>query len=219
MHFTFARKTRLPTIKDRYSYRLGQAIPNPDLLEERANNWEAGITHLLGRRTFFEASLFRSDVSNSTQRFFVQPNVFQLRNLGEARHLGGELAIRSALTPQLNLQANYTYLSRRNMTNPGLPMVDTPRHKTYGALTYQPDPRVNLLADLRYEGGRYYQNDGGRFGRASNYAVAGFGGSVRLYRQIELQAGMQNAFDRNFILVDGYPEAGRTVYVNLRYRF
>jgi outer membrane cobalamin receptor len=36
---------------------------------------------------------------------------------------------------------------------------------------------------------------------------------------MELQAGMQNAFDRNFILADGYPEAGRTVHVNLRYRF
>lgn len=218
-HFTFARKTRLPTMKDRYSYRLGQAIPNPDLLEERTNNWEAGITHLLGRRTFLEAGLFRSDVSNSTQRFFVQPNVYQLRNLGEARFLGGEMGARSALTTQLNLQVNYTYLSRRNMTNPGLPMIDTPRHKTYGALTCQLGPRVSLLADLRYEGGRYYQNDGGRFGRASNYAVTGFGGSARLYRQVELQAGIQNAFDRNFILVDGYPEAGRTMHVNLRYRF
>lgn len=219
LHFTFAHKTRLPTIKDRYSYRLGQAIPNPDLLEERANNWEAGITHVLGRRTFFEANLFRSVVSNSTQRFYVQPNVYQLRNLGESRFLGGELEIRRALTAQLHLQANYTYLSRRNMSNPALPTIDTPRHKTYGALTYQLGPRVSLLADLRYEGGRYYQNDGGRFGRASNYAVAGFGGSARLYRQIELQAGIQNAFDRNFFLVDGYPEAGRTASVNLRYRF
>lgn len=38
LRFIFARKGRLPTIKDRYSYRLGQAIPNPDLRSERANN-------------------------------------------------------------------------------------------------------------------------------------------------------------------------------------
>jgi iron complex outermembrane receptor protein len=219
LHFSFARKTRLPTIKDRYSYRLGQAIPNPDLREERAANWEAGFTHLLGRRAFLEASLFRSGVSNSTQRFFVQPNVFQLRNLGQARFLGGELGIRTALTAQLNLQANYTYLSRRNMTNPALPMIDTPRPQTNGAHAWQPAARLTLLADLLYEGGRFYQNDAGRFGRATNYASAGFSASLRLYRQAELQAGLQNAFDRNFILVDGYPEPGRTAYVNLRYRF
>lgn len=219
LHFTFARKTRLPTMKDRYSYRLGQAIPNPDLREERTHNWEAGVTRLLGRRAFFEANLFRSDVSNSTQRFFVQPNLFQLRNLGEARHLGGELGLRSALTAQLQIQATYTYLSRRNMSRPDLPAVDAPRHKLYGALSCQLSPRVGLLADFRYEGGRYYQNDGGHFGRASNYAVAGFGGVVRMYRQVELQAGIQNAFDCNFFYVDGYPEAGRTVSINLRYRF
>jgi iron complex outermembrane receptor protein len=219
LHFTFARKTRLPTIKDRYSYRLGQAIPNPDLREERTSNWEAGMSRLVGRRAFLEASLFRSDVSNSTQRFFVQPNVFQLQNLGEARFLGAEAGVRMGLLAQMQFQANYTYLSRRNMSNPALPMVDTPRHTVYGALTYEVGGRVSLISDSRYEGGRYFQNDGGRFGRASNYAVASVGGTLRVYRQVELQAGMQNAFDRNFYLVDGYPEAGRTLYVNLRYRF
>mgnify|MGYP003880398577 CR=1 FL=1 len=111
------------------------------------------MTHLLGRRTFVEAALFRSDVSNSTQRFFVQPNVFQLRNLGEARFLGGEPGLGSALPGRLNFEANYTCLSRRNMTNPGLLMIDTPRHKIYSALAWQPAPRVSLVADLGYEGG------------------------------------------------------------------
>ncbi len=54
LNFTAARKTRMPTIKDRYSYRLGQAIPNPDLLEERTRRWAVGLTHLLGRRGFRE---------------------------------------------------------------------------------------------------------------------------------------------------------------------
>lgn len=219
LHFSFARKTRLPTIKDRYSYRLGQAIPNPDLREERTNNWELGATHLLGHKTYVEASLFRSDVTNSTQRFFVTPNVFQLRNVGEARFLGAEIGIRSSLTNGLQAQGNYTYLSRRNMTNPAWPMIDAPRHKAYGSMTYRIRDRVTLLADLRYEGGRFFQNDGGRFGRASNFAVAGIGATVRVLRGIELQTGVHNAFDRNYVLVDGYPEAGRTAYVNVRYRF
>jgi outer membrane cobalamin receptor len=30
---------------------------------------------------------------------------------------------------------------------------------------------------------------------------------------------MSNALDRNYILVDGYPKAGRTFRINLRYRF
>lgn len=219
LHLTFARKTRLPTMKDRYSYRMGLAIPNPDLLEERTNNWEAGLTHLLGRRTLLQANLFRSDVSNSVQRFYLQPNLFQFRNLGEARFLGGEVSVRGSLTPRSEIQANYTYLSRRNMTNPGLPMIDTPRHRVYSTATYQLGSRIMLLADFGYEGGRIYQNEGGRFGRASNFGRVGLGATARLCRQAELQTGLHNALDRNYFLVDGYPEAGRTAYINLRYRF
>lgn len=219
LHFTYARKTRLPTIKDRYSYRMGQAIPNPDLREERSDNFEVGYSHLLGRRSFLEVALFQSNVSNSTQRFFVQPNVFQLRNLGEARYLGGEMGFRTSLTPSFQFSTNYTYLSRRNQTMPAVIMLDTPRHKVYSTATYSWRSRFTVLADFLYEGGRWNANDAGRVLRASSFAAVGLNGSVRLYRQAELQAGINNLFDRDYFLVQGYPEAGRNFYVNLRYRF
>jgi iron complex outermembrane receptor protein len=219
VHFTFARKTRLPTIKDRYSYRLGQAIPNPFLREERSNNWEAGYSNLIGRGTLVEAALFLNQISNITERFFVQPNVFQLRNLGEARYLGGEFGVRSNVTSNLLFTANYTYLSRKNTTNPGLLLVGTPRHKIYSSGTYQFGPRVRLMADLLYESSRFYQNDAGTFGRAGAFASVNLGGTVHLTRQVDLEAGLGNLFDRNYFLVDGYPEIGRNAYVNLRLRF
>lgn len=219
LHFTFARKSRLPTVKDRYSYRMGQAIPNPNLMPERSDNYEAGYTRLFGTRTFVEATLFRSNISASTQRFYLQPNLYQLRNLGEARYLGGEAGLRTSLTNALQLTANYTYLSRRNQTMPAVILLDTPRHKTYATLTYRIHPRVTVLADHTYEGGRWNQNDAGRVSRAPSFAAAGFGGSVRFFRDAELQAGVNNLFDRNYFLAQGYPETGRNAYVNLRYRF
>lgn len=224
LHFTFARKTRLPIMKDRYSYRMGQAIPNPDLREERSNNWEVGYSHVLGLRTFLEAALFRSDISNQTQKFYLQPNLFQLRNLGDARYLGGEFGIRSNLTSALLLNANYTYLSRTNQSKtllPGVPrhLLDTPRHKVFSSATYRLYSRVTLLADLSYEAGRYTQNEAGTIRPASKFVTVGIGASARVYRNAELQAGVNNLFDRNYFIFDGYPEAGRNMYVNLRYRF
>ncbi len=38
-----AKKTRLPTLKDRYSARLGRALPNPDLKPEVARHAELGL--------------------------------------------------------------------------------------------------------------------------------------------------------------------------------
>ncbi|HYO80925.1 MAG TPA: TonB-dependent receptor [Bryobacteraceae bacterium] len=219
VRFTYARKTRLPTIKDRYSYRLGQAIPNPDLREERSDNLEIGYTQLLGLRTFLEAAGFQSQVSNSTQRFFVQPNVFQLRNLGEARYLGGELGIRTSIGDALQVWTNYTYLSRRNQTAPAIIVLDTPRHKVYSMARYSLHKRVTAFADFTYEGGRWAANDAGRVLQAGSFGAAGVGGSASLYRAVELQSGVNNLFDRNYVYVPGYPEAGRNWYVNLRYRF
>jgi iron complex outermembrane receptor protein len=224
VHFTFARKTRLPTVKDRYSYRMGQAIPNPDLREERSNNWEVGYARSIGLRTFIETAAFRSDVSHQTQRFFLQPNVFQLRNLGDARYLGGEFGVRTSIVPRVLFQSNYTYLSRTNQSRsllPGVPrhLVDTPRHKIYGSATYSLHSRISLTSDLQFEAGRYTQNDGGTVRPAPQFTNVGIGGTVRLYRNTDLQAGVGNLFDRNYFIVDGFPEAGRTAYVNLRYRF
>ncbi len=78
---------------------------------------------------------------------------------------------------------------------------------------------MTLLSDLQYEAGRYTQNDGGTIRPASQFAAVGIGGLVRIYRNTELQAGANNLLDRSYFMVDGYPEAGRTVYVNLRFRF
>ncbi|MEN6532349.1 MAG: TonB-dependent receptor, partial [Bryobacteraceae bacterium] len=219
LRFTFARKTRLPTIKDRYSYRLGQAEPNPELREERSTNWEAGYSHLLGRATFVDAALFLSDVSNVVQRSYISPNLYQLRNPGEARYLGSEFGLRSSLTRNILFTANYTYLSRKNLTDPSLIMVDTPRHHVYSSASYQFVRRINLLADFHFEAGRFNQNDAGTYGRSSQIAVVGLGGVIQIHKGLDLQAGIGNLFDRNYFLVDGYPEAGRNAYVNLRYRF
>jgi iron complex outermembrane receptor protein len=198
---------------------MGQAIPNPDLKEERSNNWEAGYSHTIGSSTVVDVAFFRSDTTNSTQRFFLQPNLFQFRNIGESRNMGGELSIRSTVARSLTLTANYTYLSRRNESDPTLIPIDTPRHKMYSSAAYHFKKRFTALADITYEANRWTQNDASRYLRVSPYAVAGIGGTARVYRDGEVQVGVNNLFDRNYWIVDGYPEAGRTAYVNVRYRF
>jgi len=46
----------------------------------------------------------------------------------------------------------------------------------------------------------------------------GISGTADFYRGVELQVGVNNLFDRNYAIIDGYPEAGRAAHVNLRYR-
>jgi iron complex outermembrane recepter protein len=43
--------------------------------------------------------------------------------------------------------------------------------------------------------------------------------SYRFSENMEMQGGINNIFDRNYSLFEGYPEAGRNLFVNVRYRF
>jgi len=219
LRFTFAHKTRLPTMKERYSYRLGTAIPNPELGEERSQNWEAGYSHLLGRATFIEGALFLSRIAHSTQRYYIQPNLYQLRDMGDARHTGGEFGFRTSPWTGLQFNANYTYLSRKNLSSPDLIFVDTPRHKVYSSVSYQAFPRLALMADLRYEGGRFNQNDAGAYLHSGSFADIGAGAVFKLKPGMDIQAGLGNLLDRSYSLMDGYPEAGRSAYINLRFHY
>jgi iron complex outermembrane receptor protein len=102
---------------------------------------------------------------------------------------------------------------------PNVIMLDSPRHKTYSMLSYRWMDRVMTFFDLTYEGGRWNSNDAGRVLRAPSFGAVGIGGTARVWRVTELQAGVNNLLDRNYTYVQGYPEAGRNFYVNLRYRF
>ncbi|MGB9610220.1 MAG: TonB-dependent receptor plug domain-containing protein [Bryobacteraceae bacterium] len=216
--FTFARKTRLPTMKDRYSYRLGQAVPNPDLQAETAAHWEAGVSRLFGSAVLADVSLFWSEIGGLVQRYYLQPNLYQLRNLGNARHRGGEVSLRGSSWRRLIWDANYTYIDRQFLSGGGVVLVDVPRHSGSARVSYSPWHRLSLQASLQSESGRVFQNDAGRTGRVPGFAVAGLGALIRLHPRADLLAGVNNVGDRFYFVSEGYPEAGRTLYVKLRFR-
>ena len=222
LRFTFSRKSRLPTIKDRYSYRMGQAIPNPDLRAERSNNYEIGYSHAFtpfGFSAFAEASLFYSDITGLVQRFVLSPTLFQLRNIASAAHSGAEFAIRSTFNSRLDGALNYTYLNRENKSDPLTILTETPRHKLFASLGYSPIGRLRLLSVLQMEAGRYNLGEAGAVRRLDQFTVVDVQAAYRIDENIEVQGGINNLFDRNYSFFEGYPEAGRNLFVNVRYRF
>lgn len=222
LRFAFARKSRLPTIKDRYSYRLGQAVPNPCLRAERANNFEAGYGQsfdVWGISSFAEAAVFYSDITDLVQRFTFSPQIFQLRNIPRARHAGAEFSLRSQFANRVDANLNYTYLDRKNKTEPFSILTETPRHKLFGALGYQPINRLRLQGIVQFEDGRHNLNEPGATVRLSQFTTVDVSATYFFPGGVEAQGGASNLFDRNYQLFEGYPEAGRTFFLNLRYRF
>jgi iron complex outermembrane recepter protein len=216
--FTVSRKTRLPSLKDRYSYKMGTAIPNPDLAAEHNLTVETGYQGALGTRSSFQASVFYSRIQDLIQRFYVQPNLSQLRNIGDASYSGLELDARTMLVPHVDLGANYTYLNRQNISDPATPLVDAPRHKGRLSVTGTL-ASLRVMAGLDIESGRRTQNEGGTYLDVPSFATLNLKGSWTVVRHVDLEISLLNAFDEYYWVADGYPEPGRMVMASVRYHF
>jgi iron complex outermembrane receptor protein len=219
VRLTVSRKTRMPSMKDRYSYKSGTAVPNPDLAAEHNLTLEAGYQGALGAKSSFQCSAFYSRIDDLIQRFVLGPNLSQLRNIGEASHAGFELDARTRAVPRLELAGSYGFLDRDNISDPSVPLVDSPRHKVTLSAVVTPVARLRFIASVAGEAGRRTMNEAGTVYDVPSFATVHLKGAWTLHRPLDIEAGVMNVFDRTYWMMEGYPEAGRTGLVTLRCRF
>lgn len=217
-----SRKTRFPTLKDRYSYRLGSALPNPDLAAESSDNLELGMSGRFGAWNL-RAALFRSDLDDAIDTVTLAPTActrapcFQLQNIGRARHEGAEVSADVTLGEATRLAAHYTYLDRDNRSRPDLKPLDTPQHVAFASLEQRFGERVRGLVSLRHESGRYSSSDGAR--RTTSFNVVDANVDWTITPQVSLQAGVLNAGDTLYAYEEGFPEAGRTWFTTVGVKY
>jgi iron complex outermembrane receptor protein len=245
---TFADRGRFPLLKESYSYRLGTAIPNPDLNPEHNRNWNIGYSHAFATRTLAQIEYFRSDLRDSIQSVYIaDPGSLCLNNTGAlagfcsqnvniARevHEGVEFSIRSTPTSRLTLDINYSYLNRNiayafanmpdvSQINTSISILPTlPKNKVIFNATMQLPHKVLAMANFRYEGGLTLQDttySPARPPYGASYGTVDLGTVAPIYAGLSLQAGIKNLFDRDYYYTAGYPESGRNWFFNLRYRF
>jgi iron complex outermembrane recepter protein len=217
-----SRRTRFPSIKDRYSYRLGTAIPNPDLKPENAIQGELGYLGKPVDNLMLQLSGFVSDLDEVIQTVSrVGPNnESQNRNEGEARFFGYEFGAHYTALPNLPafdkivLSVNCSYIKRRNLTTPTLLFTDVPDHKAIFTFEYAPVSFASVLWTTQWNSKRYSSSDGKRV--ADAFAVE----DMRVQASFlgcTLNAGVNNILDVNYSLLEGYPEPGRHYYTNVSY--
>ncbi|KAF2337294.1 TonB-dependent receptor plug domain-containing protein [Flavobacterium nitrogenifigens] len=212
---TVSQKTRFATIKDRYSYRMGTAIPNPDLKPEKAINYELNYTANLFEKITFQTALFYSSLSDAILSVSnVEPGKSQMQNFGEADYKGVEAQLNYAVLENLSLNLNYTYIERKNITNPNIHFTDVPNTKVMGTLEYSPIKILRLIANAEFNSPRFSTSYGAR---VPDYTLLNLYGSGKISKNFSLDAGVNNIFDRNYSLVEGYPEEGRNFFVTLRF--
>jgi iron complex outermembrane receptor protein len=223
LSFSIARKTRFATIKDRYSYKLGTAIPNPDLKAEDALNYDLTYRTLVASKLTIEASGFYSKINNSIQtvsnvQFNSATNTYlsQVQNVGRAEYYGAELALGYTVNTQLQLNANYTLIVRNNLSAPQIYFTDVPKNKVFASIQYKPLAKLYLLASEEYNSQRYSTSYGTVSG---DFYLSNVKAHLTLVKGFALEGGVNNAFDKNYTLVEGYPEEGRNYFASLIFNY
>lgn len=231
-HASLSDRTRFPTLFNRYSTRFGSARPNPDLKSERATTVELGYGGDLGP-VALQGAIFHSRIKDMIQSVPVGVDVnnaiiSQSQNVGKGRISGLEVSASYEITSALAVTGNYTYM-HRTISDPvrdGLRSTDIPRHAAYIRLDWQlqEDLRISPsleLASSRWSDSAIQPSDPTQvaYSRVPGFGLLNLDMDWQVTEQANIVFGLRNILDKNYALVEGFPEAGRSMFLTTRLTF
>lgn len=220
-YVTIARKSRLASLKDRYSYRMGTALPNPGLDPEIAVNYDVGYKGTFDNITF-QSAIFYSDVKDYIQSVVVPDpddpasTLNQNQNVGEVQLYGAEVDLAARFTNSLDGGLGYTYTGWNNRSN-AEKITNIPKHKIRAYAHYTLWEKLGLTVDADHYAGRYSSSDGNR--KTRSFTIANVKADYALFNGFKLEAGINNIFDKNYEVEEGYPEEGASFFANVTFRY
>ncbi len=200
---------RVPNANERYGYG-----GNPDLDPEKSTSYELGFRHRLLPGHQLSGSLYRNELKDLiewTCGWFAPPGSICNHNVDRARIDGLELNydyVGDAL--ELHLGGNWQNPVNRDTDQR---LLRRARYTIDARVGYTLE-RLHLGADLLHSGDR--MDFGGVV--LDSYTLVNLNASYRLAGHWQLFAKLENAFDEDYQLADGYNTAGRTAYLGIRNR-
>jgi vitamin B12 transporter len=202
--------------------------PNPNLKAEENRSLEAGIQQAFGANKVFLSATYFHNLFRNQIAFQTNPVTFigQYFNLGRALAHGAEVTLHGRMMNALAVEAAYVYTSTQILATPssdplfavGQPLLRRPKHSG--------------MLRLTYSGTRWGANLGGSFvGRrldsdflglginhTAGYARVDVGGWYAFTHRVTGYVNVENALDRHYEEVAGYPALGANFRAGMRFR-
>ncbi|HYM74678.1 MAG TPA: TonB-dependent receptor [Candidatus Dormibacteraeota bacterium] len=203
---------------------------NTTLKPERSRSFEAGLQQsLLQGKFVFTATYFNNLFHDQINYVEVDPVNFigEYVNVNKSLAHGAEIGLQAKLRSRLLLNSAYTYTSTQILDNPvpidsqfnvGQPLLRRPRHSATEMLSYLGSRwGANLSGSFV---GRRPDDDfiGFNIDHAAGYVRADLGGWYAVRSRITLYANIENALDRHYNEVVGYPALPINIRAGLRFR-
>jgi len=232
LRFSYATAFKEPRLEETFNGIPANAfnIPNPGLKPEHTRAFEAGVQQdFLRSKYVFTATYFNNLFHNQINYVTVDPVNFvgEYTNVNQALAHGAEIGVQARLRSRLLLNTAYTYTSTQilvnpapinSLYNPGQPLLRRPRHSATVLLSYL-GTRWGGNISGSFVGHRP-DSDFLGFGidHAAGYARVDLGGWYAVHPRITAYMNVENALDRRYNEVVGYPALPINFRAGLRFR-
>ncbi|MEW5965061.1 MAG: TonB-dependent receptor [Pseudomonadota bacterium] len=221
LHASYGTGVKYASFSEQLGFFFG-FVPNPDLVPEESEGWDAGIeTRLFGGRALVDVTYFDTTLENEIDTKFVPPGVFTAFNRdGESRRKGIEVASRLALGYGLSLGLSYTWLDATEET--GEQEIRRPPHSGRVDVNYAfAGGRGNFNLAAAYNGEMNdIAFDALTFSQVKvdldEYWLVTAAASYKVLDGVELFGRVENLFDAKYEEVFGYETAGIAAYAGVR---
>lgn len=220
LQLSYADRSRFPTLKERYSTHKPkdhkQVLPNPHLLPERARNVDLTYRAPIAEQWQLEASAYYNRIADAILSHTVNATTIQNRNSGEVDYFGTDFGLYGELTDGISLGISYSYINS-DVQQGDLYVTNLPHHQGFAWLKLQPLPDLTLTVTQEARSQAYSNTDGSQI--AAGFAVTGMRVDYQVLDGLQLNASVNNLFDRQYAYSEGYIEQGRNFWLGIEYRF
>jgi vitamin B12 transporter len=232
LRFSYATAFKEPRLEETFNGIPANAfnISNPGLKPEHTRAFEAGLLqNLLQGKYVFTATYFNNLFHDQINYVTVDPVNFvgEYANVNKALAHGAEIGVQARLRSRVLLNTAYTYTSTQilenpapinSLYNPGQPLLRRPRHSAT-VLLYCVGTRWGGNIGGSFVG-RRPDSDFLGFGidHAAGYARVDLGGWYAVSPRVTAYVNVENALDRRYNEVVGYPALPINFRAGLRFR-
>ena len=149
------------------------------------------------------------------------------RNFGEIEFYGADVSTEYALTDDLSMYANYSWLSQnffeksdlgQGDTSTGQYTLNTPKHRVKSGLTYYPSKGFSGGLSMRYQNS-FTANQGWYTGFVPKRTVWDAHVGYKFSKKTHLNINITNLMGEKYRVYSGMPEIGTSAVAALRYNF
>jgi vitamin B12 transporter len=231
--FSYSTGFKEPRLEETFNGLPGDPydIPNPGLKPERVRAFEAGFQQDFYQGKYEFTGTYFNNLFHDQINYVVMndpPNYpGEYVNVNEAFAQGAELVARAKLRSRLLLNMAYTYTSSEYLDNPapydpaynpGQPLLRRPKHSANTLLSYLGN-RWGGDVGGSFVGSRADSDfDGFGIDHAAGYVRVDLGGWYAVHPRVTAYVNVENALDRRYNEVVGYPALPLNFRAGVRFR-